>query len=406
MPASSESPDEPPAAHVESSAGIQVGSRNQQSIHYHGEAAEPSWPVRVGTVPVVADCYQNRDVALAVEEGLDTAGTVVLVPAATTVMAGMGGVGKTQIAARHVRPLWTNPAVDLAVWVTAADRDAIIASYARTAHAIGRTHDEDPVIAAQTLLNWLTTTDRRWVVVLDDVQDPRHVDGMWPPHTDSGHTVVTTRRRDAALQRTDRRIVEVSPYTIDESSAYLRAKLAALPHLLDGAAELADELGQLPLALAQAVAFVQDLEITCRDYTRRFRAGRPVAPDALPDEHQYTVDRIWALSIERADALAPAGITRPLLELLSYLDPNGPPHRGAYHRRRSVVSRRPLRPTNHRRGLPACNAGPSQAQSGHCRPRTSRPRSPCPCPGPTCHPHYRFCHHRIRDRDRRCKRAI
>ncbi|NUT47782.1 MAG: tetratricopeptide repeat protein [Saccharothrix sp.] len=260
---------------------------------------------------MAADCYQDR----AVEDGLDHA--------ATTVITGMGGVGKTQVAARHVRAWWTDPAVDLALWVTAADRDAIVADYARAARAIGRaTADDDPATAAQALVNWLTTTDRRWVVVLDDVRDPGDVHGLWPP--DGGRTVVTTRRRDAALRRTDRRVVEVEPYTAVESSAYLRSKVAR-PDLLDGAVDLAAALGGLPLALAQAAAFVLDLEITCAEYLRRFEAGRDVAPDALPDEHQHTVDRTWALSVDRADELAPVGVARPLLELLSLLDPNGIP---------------------------------------------------------------------------------
>lgn len=267
--------------------------------------------MRVGTVPMIADCYQER----AAEDSL--AGT------ATTMIIGMSGVGKTQIAARHVRALWTDPALDLAVWVTAMDRDAIVASYAQAARAIGQAHpDDDPAAVAQALLNWLATTDRRWVIVLDDVQDPGDVHGLWPP--EGGHTMVTTRRRDAALRRTDRRIVEVDPYTADESLAYLRSTVAR-PDLLEGAADLAAELGGLPLALAQAAAFVQDVEISCAEYVRQFRTGRDVAPDALPDEHQHTAGRTWVLSIERADEQAPKGVARPLLELLSFLDPNGIP---------------------------------------------------------------------------------
>ncbi|MFD0205401.1 MULTISPECIES: tetratricopeptide repeat protein [Saccharothrix] len=301
---------EPRVVRVEGGTGVQIGSGNQQTNHYYA-ATGVRWPVRVGTVPMVADCYQER----AVGEGLaDTA---------TTVITGMGGVGKTQVAARHVRASWTDPAVDLAVWITAVDRDAIVAGYAQAARAIGRAaRDDDPAAAAPALVNWLATTDRRWVVVLDDVQDPGHVHGLWPPG--GGRTIVTTRRRDAALRRTDRRIVEVDPYTTAESMAYLRSKVAR-PDLLDGAADLVAEMGGLPLALAQAAAFVQDVEITCAEYVRQFRAGRDVAPDALPDEHRHTVDRTWALSVERADELAPVGVARPLLELLSFLDPNGIP---------------------------------------------------------------------------------
>jgi hypothetical protein len=250
---------------------------------------------------------------------------VVLVPAATTVVAGMGGVGKTQIAARHVRPLWADRAVDLGVWITAANRDAIVSGYAKAADVLGQARDVDPDTAAQALVNWLTTTGRSWVIVLDDLQDPHDLRGLWPPHSGTGHTIVTTRRRDAALKHDNRRIAEVAPYTAYEAASYLHARLADRPDLLEGADDMATGLGQLPLALAQAAAFVIDVEITCREYLRRFRAGRDVKPDTLPDEHQHTVDRTWALSIERADALTPAGLARPLLDLLAVLDPNGVP---------------------------------------------------------------------------------
>jgi hypothetical protein len=313
-----------PGASVRDSIGAQVGSGNTQ--HFYGVNAAVTWPVRVGTVPMVADHYQDRDVSVAVEDSLDETGTVVLVPAATTIVAGMGGVGKTQIAAHHVRPLWQDNTVDVAVWVNATDRDAIVAAFAHAAHAVGNaTTDDDPATAAADFLNWLATTARRWVIVADDLQAPDDMTGLWPPHTLTGHTVVTTRRRDAALQRNDRRIIEVTTYTPTESLSYLHAKFANNPSLLDGATELVEELHHLPIALAQAAAFMLEIPKSCRDYRTLFREGRDTEPDILPDEHQRTVDRTWEMSIDRANRLKPAGVARPLLELLALLDPNGIP---------------------------------------------------------------------------------
>jgi hypothetical protein len=317
-------PGAKPSAQVDDSVGVQVGSGNTQNFYRVGTGQR--WPVREGAVPLVADCYQAREASVLVEDSLDANGTVVLVPAATTVVAGMGGVGKTQIAAHHVRPLWCDPAVDVAVWVTAADRDAIVSGYARTAHAIGQvTDDEEPARAATALLNWMATTNRRWVVVVDDLQDPEHMTGLWPPHRDTGYTAVTTRRRDAALRHENRRVVEVTPYSEAESLSYLRAKLADHPAAVDGAVELVEELDHLPLALAQAVAYILDAGITCADYRDAFRCGEDVTPDSFPDEHRTAVNRTWELSIERADGLKPPGLARPLLELLSLLAPNGIP---------------------------------------------------------------------------------
>ncbi|GAB1513246.1 FxSxx-COOH system tetratricopeptide repeat protein [Actinophytocola sp. KF-1] len=316
--------DRIPPTRVDQSMGVQVGSDNH--LHVYRAEAGPRWPVRDGVLPLAADHYQHRDMSVTVEESLGEADTVMLVPAAATIVAGMGGVGKTQIAANYVRPLWHDSAIDVAVWITATDRDTIVSSYARTARALHLVSRDDEVErAAVALLNWLATTDRRWVIVLDDLQVPSDLAQLWPPHSATGQTVVTTRRRDAALARADRRIVEVTPYTAAESRSYLSARLAAHPTLLDGAADLAEELHHLPLALAQASAYLIDTQITCADYRGKFRAGSDLTPDQLPDDHQRTVDRTWELSIELADSLTPAGVVRPLLELLSLLDPNGVP---------------------------------------------------------------------------------
>ena len=55
------------------------------------------------------------------------AGTAVL----CQVLAGTGGVGKTQLAAGYARAAWQAGSVDLLAWITAASRDAVAAAYAQ-----------------------------------------------------------------------------------------------------------------------------------------------------------------------------------------------------------------------------------------------------------------------------------
>ena len=74
------------------------------------------------------------------------------------------------------------------------------------------------------------------------------------------------------------------------------------------------------MALAQAIAYLIDRDLTCADYRRRFVNRRDTTPDRLPDEHARTLDATWSLSIELADHLQPTGLARPLLELASFLN--------------------------------------------------------------------------------------
>ncbi|WP_199444404.1 hypothetical protein [Umezawaea beigongshangensis] len=63
-------------------------------------------------------------------------------------------------------------------------------------------------------------------------------------------------------------------FTAAESAAFLQARLALDPTLASGAEELAADLGHLPLALAQAAAYLTDRELSCAAYRRRFADRR------------------------------------------------------------------------------------------------------------------------------------
>ncbi|GAA3448440.1 hypothetical protein GCM10018962_02730 [Dactylosporangium matsuzakiense] len=241
------------------------------------------------------------------------------------IVAGLGGVGKTQLAANLAHRWWQQQRVDLLVWVTATSRTAVLTRYAHTAADVTGVEDPDPVDGALRFLAWLTRTNHRWLIVLDDLTDPADLQGLWPPSTAAGHTVVTTRRRDAALLA-GRTVVEVDVFTPNQGLDYLHGKLGDQPHRLDEASELADDLGRLPLALAQAAAYIADQDLTCAGYRRRLTRRRlhTLRPPTLPDDQQAAVADTWALSIDLADG-ATGGIAGVLLELTAVLDPNGIP---------------------------------------------------------------------------------
>jgi hypothetical protein len=92
---------------------------------------------------------------------------------------------------------------------------------------------------------------------------------------------------------------------------------------------LAAELGFLPLALAQAAAYITNEDIGVQQY-RNLLATRllhEVVPEEgeLTDDHQRIISATWELSIDQADAARPAGLARPVLQLTSILDPAGIP---------------------------------------------------------------------------------
>lgn len=225
-------------------------------------SASVSWPVRVGPIPLLADSYQARAEGALLDHAVSRAGTAVR----TQVVTGLGGVGKTQLAAAYARAHL--PRTDLVLWVSATSREAIVAAYAQAAAELGHRSPAGAADeAAGWLRSWFQSTNRSWLVVLDDLADPADVAGFWPDGP-TGSTIVTTRRTDAALFGGGRRRVEVGLFTPDEARDYLAAKLGldAGSETFREADRLARDVGFLPLALAQAATFMLDRRESCAGY--------------------------------------------------------------------------------------------------------------------------------------------
>ncbi|MFK4067638.1 tetratricopeptide repeat protein [Streptomyces sp. NPDC029674] len=297
------------------------------------------------------------------------------------VLSGTGGVGKTQLAARYARDLLRGGEVDLLLWVTAVKREAVVAAYAQAAEDVLGISLADPEQAAARFLAWLEPRPPSgdgepgpgWMVVLDDLADP--VDlladpsapriALWPPAGPHGRTLVTTRRRDAVLTGHGHRCIDVGLFDREESVGYLTQVLSGARRGNGGGtgdaggtgsrgdaggrgtgnggdpppgqpssdciARLAQDLGDLPLALAQAAAYLLETGLDCSEYRKRL-AGRTrdlarlmPEPGSLPDAQTVTLAATWSLSVDRADRMRPKGVASPLLALIALLDPSGIP---------------------------------------------------------------------------------
>ncbi|MEV6821737.1 tetratricopeptide repeat protein [Nocardiopsis dassonvillei] len=340
------------------SAGVHHGDNH--IAHVHG-AKRVVWPVVVGQIPAVAAHFQHRRE----EERLNRVASEHHAVVLGQVLTGMGGVGKTQLAAHHAHTLLKAGQVDLVVWIPAAARSQVVQTYAQAAHdLLDGTVADDPERAALQFLGWLQTTDKRWLVVLDNLDDPAQAQNLWPPTTPvpastvgghsppwwrrllplgssrgregavAGRVVVTTRRADLLLPGPEPSLINVGLYEPAESRHYLVQALRTLrtPPTEQELDELARELGHLPLALAHAAAYLRARagSTTCAGYLTRFAdhqrtLHRSFPEENLPEGYPATVATTWKISIEYADTLPPQGLSRPLMRLVSLLDPIGIP---------------------------------------------------------------------------------
>ena len=295
----------------------------------------PSWPIRSGTVPGLADVFSDRlETAPGLVAALQSGAAVALVcdrdadsgdvpgpAAAPDVPDWLRASGKTQLAAAFAESLWQSGAVDLLVWIDATSRASVLSGYAAaTAAVTGRGQESSCESVAAQFLSWLGETSRSWLVVLDDLTAAANLDGLWPAGP-AGRVLVTSADASAVPGRM--RVVPVGPFSLREATSYLSERLSADPDKRHGAIELAHDLDLEPVALAQASAVIANSPLSCREYRGNFvrrRAHLAQSSGARLPAAAVT----WTFSFERADQLAP-GSAQLLLALAALLDGHGVP---------------------------------------------------------------------------------
>ncbi|MFF1904931.1 tetratricopeptide repeat protein [Kitasatospora sp. NPDC058218] len=299
----------------------------------------PARPAQVvfGVIPPLASAFQPRTaIRSAVDRARGSGETVVLTQRTaglTQLLAGGGGVGKSQLAAFYAHRAVAD-GTDLVLWADATEPATVTALYARAATTMGAPGvSSGPAATEQNaacFLTWLATTDRSWLVVLDNVTDFTNA-GLWPAASRHGgsRVLATTRLRTAAAGAGGRALVDVDRYTSDESAAYLRERLPSAL-LDDRATELADALGHLPLALGHAAAYVLNRRCTTGAYldlfNQRNRSLDTLLPrDADTEHYGRPVAAALLLALDAAQQTEPVGLAAPAMRLAALLDPAGHP---------------------------------------------------------------------------------
>jgi hypothetical protein len=226
------------------------------------------------------------------------------------VLTGMGGVGKSSLvrayAQRHVADygvVW---------WIHTEEPSAVEAQFRELLQVLAphdTRHVTNAIPAVHALLG---RRDDTWLLVLDNVADPAAARSLVPAAV-NGHVLVTSRvttRWPAGWS------VAVHPLAVDASVDLLTS--LSLDADRDSAVVLAEELGGLPLALAQAASFIQANAFTLAGYLRNYREQRrQLHSDGRLDDYPHTVATTWQVAIDRLPRPA-----RTLLNLMSLCAPD------------------------------------------------------------------------------------
>jgi tetratricopeptide (TPR) repeat protein len=281
-------------------------------------------PSTVWTVPPPHPDFVGRESELAALEAALSAGGVSALTQPTT-MHGLGGIGKTQLAlafaARHF-DLYT-----AGFWLPAENPTALAVAFADLARELRLPEADDPDQRRRTeaVRRWLASPQSGlWLLVFDNAERREDV-APYLPAGRRGHVLITSRNPE---WRPLAKAVKIRRLPRKESMKLLCQGLDGADE--QAAAALAEELGDLPLALAQAAAFVRATACGIDDYLREFRGrwaefdaeqeaepgyGRTVAVtlgmalDRLHEQGDETAEEV----LRRCAFLAPDSIPRDLL---------------------------------------------------------------------------------------------
>ncbi|MEU0040762.1 FxSxx-COOH system tetratricopeptide repeat protein, partial [Streptomyces sp. NPDC006333] len=163
-------------------------------------------------------------------------------------LQGMGGIGKTQIALEYAHRFASQ--YDLVWWVDAERADQLPVRYTELADRLGiAKSDAGSEANAHALLHHLRTR-HRWLLILDNAEQPDQIE-PWLAEG-PGHVLITSRNPDwhGIAHQSD-----LDVFTRTDSLVYLQSRMPGMT--AERAELLAQDLGDLPLALAQAAGVLR-----------------------------------------------------------------------------------------------------------------------------------------------------
>lgn len=219
---------------------------------------------------------------------------------AKQIISGLGGVGKTQFALHFAYENIHN--YDYVCWIECISEAAIIRSCENFLSQVG--------VASQNNTSALFThwfqTHSNWLIIFDDVGFNSSVDNFLPKVGD-GHILITT-------QQTRGDVIQLGDLLLNEAIEFVRKRTGFNDSA--SAESIAVRLGRFPLALEQAVAYINEVKIDLNEYLKLVNAyGLDVFDEEdKVERYNQNIKTVWNITLEKLSDTA-----RQLLYCFAYM---------------------------------------------------------------------------------------
>ncbi len=251
--------------------------------------------------------------------------------ALTQAISGLGGIGKTQTAVEYAYR-YRDEYHDI-LWVNAATRDTLIASFLDPAHRLNlpEKNEQDQNIKVQAVKRWLEQHDH-WLLIVDNADDLALAEDFLPTGG-KGHILLTTRAQAPGALAEG---INVEKMDTEEGMLLLlrRAKVLAREAPLaqasvterTAAESIVKAMDGLPLALDQAGAYIEETHCGVSAYLVNYRQRQAELlkrRGGTGKEYPEPVATTWSLSFEQVERLNP--MATDLLQACAFLAPDAIP---------------------------------------------------------------------------------
>ena len=254
-----------------------------------------------GLSPYFADPLRKLD---ALYQILHSGGTALV----ATVIHGMGGVGKTQLALKYSKAF--RDEYSGVWWFRAGEPLQLEEDCQELCEELNIVRREDEPYSV-SVRRWLKNNGGRWLLVYDNADQPTSVHPLLPG-AGQHHIIYTSRSPNWSGLVKKEAMVDVESWTVEQALEFLNSRL---PGVADNELRLlAETLGGLPLALEQACAYIERVNVPVETYCLHAQKLLDTAP---PDTgYPHSVLATLSLAFEKLSKPA-----QQLLRLTAWCGP-------------------------------------------------------------------------------------
>lgn len=256
-------------------------------------------------------------------------------------LVGLGGIGKTQVALQFANQVKKQQPDIMILWVAVLSDSTVEQAYVDIAHRLNLRKNGNKQSFKELVCQYLSSDAAgTWFMVVDNADDHDLVFGSqerpgvddFLPFSQNGSILLTTRSRQVAEEFAQSEVVELDQMSNEEAMCFFEKSMIRKDVTRDTrlVAQLLENLMYLPLAIAQAAAYINQTKMPIRNYLALLHGANAsrVFSREFKDNTRYksshnAIATTWLISFEQIQKLDQTAMD--LMEFLSCIEPKAIP---------------------------------------------------------------------------------